>query len=841
MRSPAAFVAVAIACVCAPYAEAAVEDDLRDGDKFFEDGDWKRAAAAFDRAIAKAPGSVPATAYGKRAAIYIILRDIKGGLAFVEKAKLQHPSAPEILEQQALMLWQSDRKDDAIELAEKVVKARPSAFTNQQLIGEYYASRDAQKTAAAFEAYLAHRPAELEGVDVMPRIRLGFAYLTNARASVGDGDTAAAQALYTKAAGQFEHLARKLGKKPNATVNAENGLCAAYAGLGRWDQAISICERIVENPRRIDAQGSAWFNLSKAYLARKQTKKARHAANEFARVRKGEARGHMLIGDTFFEDRDYVGALDQYLRAEKTLAPNQSREAIELSIRLGKTYRRLPAPASGGSKNLELAIEKLTAAYSKNRDSVELALELGGVYIEAKQDAKAVSMTDKLLSEEQLAKIPPVKRAPLFVLAGKALFNQRKLDEARMRFESARELRPNDVVIQRQLVTTINEQAYAEGKDLEAAQALLDEALALAPASPITLTNLAILSIERGDCDGALPRLTKLREIRGSDAVIVSRLLGRAYLCSSKPDAKKASEAFAAAEREARKANAQLALAEIYTEWAPLTWDADLSGTVEKLELAASVAARNPDIGPAAKRNLALALYRRGWKLMRDGKGAEAVNDFERASRDSSVLEGSEPLAFEFSLALAQLDANRTAEAAKLFRALASKGNQGAYLKGPYAKVGSRLFAAYASYRSSTGNARQQACRDLSRLENDLGARARELVAGCWEAVAFDQWRAGQLGAAKRSLATAEKSASAEQKRRLELDRAALSLGKEDLSALEALGGALPEALVNLGIVYDLLGKPRDAYDAWTRAKARGVNARDLQKWIDAKKRIYGF
>jgi hypothetical protein len=29
--------------------------------------------------------------------------------------------------------------------------------------------------------------------------------------------------------------------------------------------------------------------------------------------------------------------------------------------------------------------------------------------------------------------------------------------------------------------------------------------------------------------------------------------------------------------------------------------------------------------------------------------------------------------------------------------------------------------------------------------------------------------------------------------------------------------------------------------DAWTEAKARGVQVRDLQRWIDARKRIYGF
>ena len=34
-------VAATIAII-APYAEAAVEDDLRDGDKYFEDGNWQK-------------------------------------------------------------------------------------------------------------------------------------------------------------------------------------------------------------------------------------------------------------------------------------------------------------------------------------------------------------------------------------------------------------------------------------------------------------------------------------------------------------------------------------------------------------------------------------------------------------------------------------------------------------------------------------------------------------------------------------------------------------------------------------------------------------------------------
>ena len=55
------------------------------------------------------------------------------------------------------------------------------------------------------------------------------------------------------------------------------------------------------------------------------------------------------------------------------------------------------------------------------------------------------------------------------------------------------------------------------------------------------------------------------------------------------------------------------------------------------------------------------------------------------------------------------------------------------------------------------------------------------------------------------------------------------------------MNGNPVEALVNLGIVYDMIGKPKEAYDAWTRAKARNATAPQLQKWIEAKKRIYGY
>src|SRR5207253_821273 len=120
-------------------------------------------------------GEVSAEAYGKRAAVFIILKDYKGGLDFIEKAKARYPKAPEVLEQEALILWETDHRDDAIKVAEIVVATRPQAFTNQKLIGEYYAPRDPVRTVTAYEQYLANRPGDLEAGDVLPRIRLEVA------------------------------------------------------------------------------------------------------------------------------------------------------------------------------------------------------------------------------------------------------------------------------------------------------------------------------------------------------------------------------------------------------------------------------------------------------------------------------------------------------------------------------------------------------------------------------------------------------------------------------------------------------------------------------------------
>ncbi|HVV84538.1 MAG TPA: tetratricopeptide repeat protein [Kofleriaceae bacterium] len=828
-------------------AHAQVEDDLREGDTFFEEGNFRRAAAAYDNAIRKYPQQVPAGAYGKRAAIYIIQKDYQHGLLFVNQiAKKAHPEAPEILEQEALMRWQLGDKPEAIDLAERVVVRNPRSFLAQGLIGEYSASRDPRRTITAYEAYLDARPAELEGNDVLPRVHLGFAYLARARQSLQDGNDADATADYERAASQLELVERKFGKRANAAVNADNGLCAAYTGLGRFDRAIAVCERVTADPRKVDATGSVWFNLGVAYLNKRQPAKARAAAGEFLKLRKTEARGTILIGDAYFQEQDWPAALEAYLKAESQLKAAQQGEQVDLSIKLGKTYRRLPAPASGPNTNLVLAIEKLEHGAAANPSSLELAGELGSAYLANRQDAKALTVADRLIGSKEFATASDEHRTTLLSIAGKASYNQGKLAAARERFEAAVAIRPKDVALRRALVETINGQAWAafDGGDTRAAQTLLEEAQAVDPDAPSTSLNLAVLAIERGDCDGAQHQLARLSGQRGY-TLVYERLLARTYLCAKKPDLAQAAAHYALADKEAQKNQANLLSAEIYTEWAPLIAPTDLDDAVEKLLAAVQLSAQSTEVGPAARRNLALLLFRRGWRLLKTGRSADAEADFDRALREPQLLEGTEEAAFNFSHALALLDKGDTAGAGKIFKMLAGQGGASAYLAPQYAKVGTAFFEAYADYRSQNGLARQKAAAEFVGLQRDatgpFALKVRDLIASSFELVAYDYWKAGKAAQADKALTQAYAYADDEIRRRLTLDRAVMKLSKDQLATLEAMGNTPPEALVSLGILYEQLGRPKDAYDAWQRARAKGVAAKDLQKWIDAKKRIYGY
>ena len=249
---------------------------------------------------------------------------------FIDKAKSRYPNAAEVMEQEALILWESGSQDDAIKVAEKVVKSRPQTFTNQKLIGEYYFGARPGEDRGRVRGVPRESAGRLEKAATCCRASAWASRTSRTHARCSATATSRAPSSSTaRRRTSSSSSQRKLGKKPNAMVNAGERSVRRVRRACRAGTKRSACASAsIQDPRRIDTSGSVWFNLATAYLARKQTKKARSAGNEFSRLRKNEARGYMLIGDTFFEDRDWTSALDQYLRAEKLLRPNQAREQV---------------------------------------------------------------------------------------------------------------------------------------------------------------------------------------------------------------------------------------------------------------------------------------------------------------------------------------------------------------------------------------------------------------------------------------------------------------------------------------------------------------------------------
>jgi tetratricopeptide (TPR) repeat protein len=812
-------VAVAATLVLAAGSAVAQESDIKDGDRYFEQGNYKKAAKKYDRAIKKAPSQVPPGAYGKRAAIFFLEKQYAEGLAFIERALKVHPDAPEILEQQALVLWALNRRQDAISVADVVVATRPDTFSIQALRCEHYFGPDANVASDACERYLKSRPAELEKQDVLPRLRLGFAYLKLDRADDAERE--------------LELVAKTFRKDQRALVNANNGLCAVYTASGEYDRAITICERIIENPRNIDKTGSAWYNLGGSYLAKKQPRKARQAGLEFIRLRRSEAKGYVLVGDAYFQEQAYDQALRYYQEAEQRKAADK-----DLLLKLGRTFRLLGQPRD--------AIERLTAAAERDRDDVDIAVELGTSFLHDKirEDANALTAVDRLLEKNP-------DNADLRYIAARALYNQGKLAQAKVLFMDAYKLRGQETKYRDGLIDTINRQAAAIHDKGNAAQAkkLLLEAYGYDKAGLVTNQNLAVLSLEAGECDQAQDYLEAMR---GSpkNTLIAHRLSARAYLCQKKPDLDKALEHYREAEKDATTARNNLIRAEIYAELAPLLMASDLDDAIDRLEQAVQFAGREAGIADAAKRNLAIASFRRGWRHLRTGKGAtEAVADFERATREPRLLQGTELAAFEFSLALAHLERGDADQAAAIFAKLGQKGGQEKYLKAPYDKLGNQFFSAYAGYRSSNVKVRQKAAEDFAKLlataKGPFAAKLKELLASSWEHVAHGEFAAGNTAAASKALDKALGHVTArEAKRRIDHNRIVLSMSKSAKTAEDALsemGATPPEALMNLGIVHDRAGRPRAAYDAWVAARTKGVKLPRLDSWIAAKQRIFGY
>src|SRR5262249_49578408 len=458
-----AFVLLLVAARAAAQ-DAATQQLLQEADRAYDTGDYERAASNFDRAIRAQPKDVPAVAYAKRASIYLFAKRYDEGLRFIEDvAEKTWPEDDTILEQKAVMLSrQGAHKKEAVALAERVADRRPSAYTLQSLLGRYnyqLGAPPARKTPRRYEAYLKFRPSDLAGQDSLVRVKLGFSYLYLGR--------------FADAEKQLDEAART-GDQVLA-ANARKGLCAAYAGGGNWDRAITLCERVLDEKRALKGDPSPQYNAGLAYLNRDRLDEGMKAADAYVAMRPKEAKGYPPRGEVF-EKRNKLTDAEAQLNQANELAPNDGDVAREL----GRVYLR--------QKRAQKAIDKLQRVASARPNDAATIAVLAEAYLADGQGQNAAQAAERGL------RIPGQTQNPRFMaLAAEGYYAAGQLTTARGILERAMAAskaqgQASDARIRTLLVGTIKRPAGARfaADDLAGAEKLLGEAKEVDPESTRT-------------------------------------------------------------------------------------------------------------------------------------------------------------------------------------------------------------------------------------------------------------------------------------------------------------------------------------------------------------------
>ena len=756
-------------------------------------GELEDAAKALDQAIALNPRRIEA--YVLRSAVYAAKKQYKEGVALMKRAQALAPADLDVLTALGSQLVLSGNTSEGVPLLAQVVAKDPARYDAQLLLGHYWHDAASWTQATlAFEAYFAHRPAELAKEDPRHQVELADAYLRSRQAP--------------KALALFER-ARDHGRSKGTQLRARLGTA--------WATAAIDCKRarpLLHDLEPIaDQHPEVWLVDGQCALALGDPGAAVGLGRRFLdRAPKAPAAGHALVG----EAEAARGNLDdarKELETARSLEPAQRRYSIKLAAALRRANHAADALT---------VLDKLGPPDAPSADP-EWYVEEGEAHL-AQGDAAGAA-----------AKLAPVMTelatyAPIHVTLGAAQLAENQPDAAVKTLETAEQLEPTargkKLLVDALLIAGV---AKLSANEPAAAEPLLARAYALDDQNPLVWRDLgaARLALDKpAEAIGVLDRAAKL-----TDATpIVVMLDARAHaLTNDVAGARALYDRALAGDRD----NA----VEISIDWAASeVAGGDPAIAVTALEKTAAQAKSGP-LATRHRQALATARHAAGLAALRAGNGAKALELVKAAvAADNSV-------ANRCDLAVAAV---ASGDAATALAAL--KGVTGVTCPFP-APADTQAVPILAAF--TEGLNPKRAARSLDRL-TALGGKstgaAAALLGTAIRVVALnaaqDAYHEGQLAAARKYLATA-KAASA----RVGTDEVAHNLAVLDLAdghvdaaiaQFERLATKVPEALVNLGIAYERKGDQAKALDAWRRAKKIGVRFAPLPEWIDAKERIYG-
>jgi tetratricopeptide (TPR) repeat protein len=785
---------------------------LADGRKALESDDFSTAEQKFREAISLDPKLNDA--FWRLAAILYGKKQYTQAIELLRKA----PDANDIdvREQLGLALYKTTAPPpaEAVRLLEDVVAKRPESYAAQLQLGQHLVRTEPKRAAGAIELYLKYRPPAAASQDTQVHMVLGTAYVYAKE--------------YDLAQREFETL---LKTKPN-DITAKLMLGSVFVGKNACSQAISLYERILGEAQR---QPSIYYNLGTCYLRERRDADALREGELYVRAKPQDAKGHVLVCDALYNQKNYPRALSECQAGERL---DQVSGAIKGKI--GRIYL--------GTKNYQAAVTYLEQAVAGAKASgqgkdPEMLGALAEAYaaVHASKD-KLNAIADELAS---LSRDPKALAA-----AGQVYFLAGNDDRATTALQSALSLESNNGVARAGLVKVLNRRAgnAVDKGEVGIAYQLLSEAVKLAPEDLMTNRNLGLtLLMARKYSEAEVVLQRSLKKVPND--MVVNRMLGRALMLQHKT-----SQAMATYEKAAQMALRTRGpdLAAIYAELGPMYAETDrLDQAVTVLETAVKEAGSSAAL-PAAQRNLALAYFKRGLSRVRDPKQADAaLDDLSAAAKaPRGVVTSREMAAISCGEAIAALKANKIGQAEDAWDvAVKSGGDNACAFRPPYDRLGTRFFVAYTEYRDSgSPSRRESAVKLFTQLVNKAtGGTAewlRQLLRSGYELLAYDYYQRSDEKRASAYLASAAKVPAKGDRRELEHNLAVLDLfsGKTPQAerVFDALGARPCEARLNLGILRDRQGDSKKALELYKQARACGARGPKLQEWIDVKERLFG-
>ncbi|MGE0548335.1 MAG: tetratricopeptide repeat protein [Kofleriaceae bacterium] len=762
------------------------------------------AAAALDQALMLNPRRVET--YVLRSAVYAARKQYKQGIELMRRAQAIAPDDADVLTALGSHLVLSGDTGAGVPILTKVVTKSPARYDAQLLLGRhYYATGTWPEAIRALESYFQHRPSALGSEDARHRVDLADSYLR-----------------LRQPARALELFSRSVAER-KTDLRARIGVAWATAALDcrKARPLLKELDPVAEQYPEIwlvDGQcalalgdSNAALERGRRFLERETASDGAPGANAIARSPvRGSAAGHALVAEALAARGNLVEAKRE-LQIARTLDPRRRRWAVRLAH----------VERSGGDPTAALATLDDLGPPAMPAIDPDWWTELGEALIASGDSAGAAS---------RLAAVVP-------------------------------EI-PGDAGVR----TVTGAAQLAAGQPELAVESLGDaEAIATTPRSRKLLVDAlvaaAIARLQAGNPQAAEPLLIRADRVDGTPAVW--RMLGITRLALDRPvDATSALDRAVKVEptattlmlaarahaltgdRVGARALYERAIAsdkgnlEIAIDWAA----SELAGGDPAA--AVSVLERTPatKTHPLAGRHrdaLAKARHAAGIAALRAGNGGKAVE----LLRASAATDNN--LAVKCDLALATVVVGDPAPAMTALRAI---NGQSCPFPPPADTQAAPILLAFTDGRAAGGARAGKAVERLVALGGKATGPALALLNTSLRVVALEAaqhaYSAGRFAEARGYLTAAKNATSRVAADEVAHDLAVLDLvdGKLDaaIAQLDKLAPKVPEALINLGIAYELKADPYRALEAWHRARKAGVRFAPLADWIESKERIYG-